>query len=400
VIAAHRWRCAAAGALWVAGCGPEQEPAAADDDGCAPGTICTWMGVPGLAGLAGPGEGGHRSDELLYMVQDLEVAPDGSVYVADFNNHRVIRVDPDGVVHRIAGHGRPGDGILFGDCSGGCSAQQAELWHPSDIVLDPSAPGVLLVVAWQNHRVLRIDPAADELLWLAGVGEPGYGADPVAFAFPSSVVVDEQGALYVADQANQVVRRLGADGRVDDLVGHPGIAGYAGDGGPASEALLHGHGGWEGGPTSKLAIDGRTLYLADSLNGVIRAVDLDTGRIERVAGQFVADGVSTASAEGYGGDGEDALDAVFWRPRDVEVGPDGTLYVADTGNHCVRAVSPDGIVETVAGRCGEAGFAGDGGPPTEALLDTPCGVALDAAGNLYVADSNNHLIRLIRRSAR
>ncbi|MEZ4241100.1 MAG: hypothetical protein R3F59_34065 [Myxococcota bacterium] len=389
---------AAACALAGAGCHadpvrPDPQP---DDDGCGPGTICTWMGVPGIAGMGPPQGDRLRQDESLYMVQDVELAPDGTAYVADFNNHRVLRVAPDGHVTTVSGQGIPGDGILFEDCADGCVASQSEMWHPSDLVLLPD--DVLLVIAWQNHRLLRIDQRADEVRWVAGVGEAGYGDGPVAFAFPSSVVADEDGIVYVADQANQLIRRLRPDGTVDDLVGLPGVADYTGDGGPADMALLHGHSGWEGGPTSKLALAGRTLYMADSLNGVIRAVDLDTGEIDRVAGRFVDRGEGDSrlgSAEGYGGDGGDALDAVFWRPRDVEVGPDGTLYVADTGNHCIRAITPDGTIDVVAGRCGEAGFSGDGGAPTDALLNTPCGVALDADGNLFVADSNNHLVRRV-----
>jgi DNA-binding beta-propeller fold protein YncE len=104
------------------------------------------------------------------------------------------------------------------------------------------------------------------------------------------------------------------------------------------------------------------------------------------------------SVQGYAGDDGNANDAVFAWPTDVAVGPEGEVYVVDSNNHCVRVVRPDHTIETFAGTCTESGFAGDGGPATEALLDKPFGVALDAAGNVYIADSYNHVIRRVKSS--
>lgn len=412
MIPPRRWRSPAGASCWgpslaiaaaslsslAGGCDREPTPAGTTDppaDHCGEaGVICTWLGQPGLAWQSDPGL--DRLKSGLYLVQDLAFAPDGTAYVADFNNHRVLQVALDGAVTLVAGNGVPGDGPRYGEpCTEGCPVDYAEIWHPSHVAIDPRDPTVVYAAAWHNHRLLRLDTDDRIVTWIAGIGEPLYADAPPALAYPSAAIPDGDGGLYIADQANQMVRQLHADGTITDLAGSPGLAGYSGDGGPGVDALLHGFEDWMGGPTSKFAVDGRALVLADTRNGVVRRLDLDTGMIERIAGKYV-EGAEVGSVPGYSGDGGDALDAVFAGPRDVDVGPDGTVYIVDTGNHCVRAVSPAGVVYTVAGVCGVGGFDGDGGPATEALLDTPCGVAFDPDGALYVADSNNHVVRRIQ----
>ena len=358
-----------------------------------PGTICTWMGRPGIAILSP--DDVDRFHAGLYLPQDVVFAPGGTAYVADFNNHRVRRVDADGMVTTVAGTGIPGDGPEGVSCDGGCDAADSELWHPSQLVVDPTDPDVLIGAAWHNHRLIRIDLARDEVSWLVGTGEPGYGVAPERLSYPSSVVFDTDGSLIVSDQGNQMIRRW-TGAVLEDVAGRPGVAGYAGDGGPALEAELFGHADWVGGPTSKLERADRMLYFADSMNGVIRRIDLDLGTIDTVAGRFVP-GDGDVSEYGYAGDGGPASEAVFHVPRDLAFGPDGELYVADSGNHCIRVIGTDGRIDTFAGRCGEAGIDGDGGPAEDALLNTPCGVAVDDAGHVYVSDSNNQVIRKIAR---
>lgn len=375
-----------------------------------PGTVCTWMGLPGLAMLSV--DGVHREASGLYMPQDVAFAPDGTAFVADFNNHRVQRVAPDGVVTTLAGTGLPGDGDYGTACWGGCAAGGYELWHPSHVALDPGDPALLYAAAWHNSRIDRVDLARDVLTWITGDGQEGYregDAQRAQLNLPSSVVAADDGTLYLSDQANQMIRRVTPDGAVEAVAGVAGVAGFAGDGGAAAEALLHGHSDWVGGPSSKLDLRGRELLVADTMNGVIRRIDLDTGAIDRFAGAFVSTGLGftvnpldgtvhygeLGGALGYGGDGGPALEARFARPRDVAFGRDGEVYVADSGNHCVRVVR-DGIVDTLTGTCGEEpGFAGDGGPAEEAVFDLPCGVAVDGEGHVYVADANNQVIRRV-----
>lgn len=373
---------------------PEPSRPPSGDPCDEPGTICTWMGRPQIAMLSD--EGLDRRKEGLYWVQDVAFAPDGTAFVADFNNHRVLEVGHDDTVHAIAGTGVPGDGPHEGgSCDAGCVAHTTDLWHPSQVLVDPTDPDRLYVAAWHDHRLVEIDRAEDDLTWIVGLGVEGFDEDPVLMSYPSSLVAGPDGDLYFSDQGNQVIRHARADGTVEVVAGSPGVGGYSGDGGPAVDALLHGHEDWVGGPTSKLALHDGKLYVADSLNGVVRAIDLATGVIDRVVGKFVR-GAEVGSYPGYVGDGGDALDAELAYPRAVAFGPEGEMYVADAGNNCVRVVGTDGVIEPFAGRCGEeAGYGGDEGPALEATMDFPCGVSVDPAGDVYVADSNNHIVRRI-----
>jgi sugar lactone lactonase YvrE len=355
----------------------------------------------------------HRTESGLYLPQDVAFAQDGTAYVADFNTHRIRRVAPDGTVTTLTGTGAPGDGHGgLSTCAVGCDATGYEWWHPSQVAFDPEDPDVLYAAAWHNSRINRIDVSGGVLTWVTGTGVQGYGPDELGRALlnlPSSVAFAD-GVLYWSDQGNQLVRRRLPDGTIETVAGTPGLPGYAGDGGPATHAQLHGHPDWMGGPSNKLDVRRSVLLYADTTNNVIRTIDLDTGIIERFAGRFESSGrdfvtnpldgtehyVELGGVVGYDGDGGPALDALFAHPRDVAFGPDGEVYVADSANHCVRVIRPDGVVEAFAGRCGEEpGYEGDGVPALEARMDLPCGVALDDDGNVYVSDSNNHVIRRV-----
>jgi DNA-binding beta-propeller fold protein YncE len=198
--------------------------------------------------------------------------------------------------------------------------------------------------------------------------------------------------LYFTDQANQLLRRLSADGRVHDVGGSQRTPGYAGDGGPVEDAEFHSSVGQAADPSNRIAVRGDLLYMIDSGNHILRVVDLTTGIIDRIAG------VPTA---GYSGDGGPALEAQFSLPRDLALGIDGEIYIADTDNSCVRVIDVDGVVDTFAGRCATdsstADYAGDGGPAVDALLNRPFGIAVDPDGNVYVADTFNHAVRRIVR---
>ena len=166
---------------------------------------------------------------------------------------------------------------------------------------------------------------------------------------------------------NNRIRRVGPDGIITTVAGN-GNAGYGGDGGPASSASLNCQYGVAVGP------DG-SIYIADSSNNRIRRVGPD-GIITTVAGNGNA---------GYSGDGGPATSASLTDPDGVAVGPDGSIYIADSGNNRIRRVGPDGIITTVAGN-GNSGYSGDGGPATSASLATPDGVAVGPDGSIYIAD--------------
>jgi hypothetical protein len=397
--------------LWW-GCTHEEPPhidRSADRDACdLPGNICTWVGVPGEADFSA--ESAPRLETRLYLPLDLAFGPDGTGYLSDSNHHRILQVAPGGLVSTVSGTGMLGDGPGgFGaDCWQGCDAASSTWNHPAGLSVDPVDPDKLWVGAAGNRRVELVDLAESTVWWWAGTGAHDHVDGPAAqaaFYFPSSVVADSDGSLYVSDLSDHVIRRISAGGEVSTLAGQSGLPGYHGDGGPAEQALLHGA-PW--GVGSGLALEGARLLLTDTHNGVIRAIDLETGLIETVAGAYASAGSQTmvhpitgvsfeadsGSIPGYGGDGGDARAATLCQPQDVAVGPDGALYIADTGNHCVRVVR-DGAIETFAGLCTVGGFAGDGGPADQARLDEPWGVAVGRDGAVYIADTSNQVIRRV-----
>lgn len=166
------------------------------------------------------------------------------------------------------------------------------------------------------------------------------------------------------------------NGTITTVAGN-GTEGYSGDGGPAIRAQLN----WP--RDMAMGADG-SLYIADTNNHCIRKVSPD-GIISTVVG---------TNTSGYSGDGGLAANAQLNRPRDVEVRADGSLYVADTDNHCIRKVTPDGVINTLAG-LGTNGYSGDGGPATSAQLAWPQDVAVGTDGSLYIADTGNHRIRKV-----
>ena len=215
----------------------------------------------------------------------------------------------------------------------------------------------------------------------AGSGIGGYAGDNgpawlAAFNRCSGVAVDGAGNVYVADKNNNVVRKINNLGIITTFAGND-TAGYGGDGGPANMAMLN-------SPCAVTTDAAGNVYIADAGNNVIRIVDV-AGGINTYAGNDTA---------GYTGDGFSADQASLSSPQGIAMGGSGNLYIADAMNHVIRMVDAGGIISTVAGS-GTFGFSGDGGAPTDAQLSNPSGVALDPAGNLYIADINNHVVRKV-----
>ena len=259
--------------------------------------------------------------------------------------------------------------------------------RPSGVAVD--AKEVVYIADSGNDRIRRVGPDG-VITTFAGSGPPepfgrGFSGDggPAAQArlfFPMSTAVDAKGGVYIADQVNHRVRRVGPDGVITTFAGsgppEPFGRGFSGDGGPAAQARLN-------FPRGVAVDDKGNIYIADR----------DNHRIRRVGPNEII----TTIAGGGGpslGDGGPAVQARLNFPAGVAVDAKGVVYIADTFNHRIRRVGPDRIITTVAGR-GTAGFSGDGGPAVQAQLNLPSGVAVDAKGNVYIADSNNHRIRLV-----
>ncbi|MEQ1566778.1 MAG: hypothetical protein ABMA64_14140 [Myxococcota bacterium] len=401
-------------------CNPDPEPEPGDP--CEQsGNICTWLGKPGVAGVSG--EGLDRRKTWLYLPVDISFRADGTAVYPDYNNHRVRMIDPDGLVHTVSGTGMLGDGPntigSVTNCWEGCDSLKSAWNHPTEAIFNPADDTQVWVAAWHNSRVNVIDTLANQMTWFAGTGGRSYGAtdvdadgnflDDAIMDLPSSLAFADDGTLYFADQANHLIRRINPDGSIEVVAGEPRHAGFDGDGGPASEAHLHGHTDQKADPGSKMALDGNLLYFTDTVNGVIRVIDLDTMTVDHVAGKYESLGLTTyvdavtgvsyeadaGSVTGYV-DGP-AEQAVLNTPRDIAVGIDGEIYVAEPKNNCVRVVGTDGVVSTFAGQCtGEPGFDGDGGPAADSVLNDPFGVSVDFEGNVYISDTNNHVIRRVK----
>jgi sugar lactone lactonase YvrE len=431
MIQANRLVLATALCAFIAACGDGDDnggdgPGAAQANCGAPGVICTYLGN----GKAGAGLDGSRPGEVrLYLPQDLSFGPDAQPYVLDWNNHRV-RTIVDGRVHTVIGNGEVGD-AQDGPATG------APLNHPTHVSFDPE--GRLILSAWHNSKVMRCDLTAGTLETLSGDGDRSYSGDggPAKLAdldLPVASVFDKQGRLLIMDQANQRIRRIELDGTIQTVVGPdanflpvpagyervcvanaqgveqcklcaPSLAGepscpgqkpqgFSGDGGPGTEAAIFQPFSQSAPPAGRMEMgpDG-VLYFCDTGNHRVRALDPD-GTVRTVAGSG-PDHFDIKFEGGYAGDGGPATEALLARPTDVAVDPDGNLYIADTFNACVRRVDTAGIITTVAGKCGSLGYSGDGDLATEARLDRPYGIALDADRNLYIADTHNHVIRVV-----
>jgi sugar lactone lactonase YvrE len=259
------------------------------------------------------------------------------------------------------------------------------LVSPNGLALD--AAGNLFITDIATHRLLKLD-SSGALTVVAGTGAGGFSGDgaPAAKArlfAPHAVAVDAAGNLLVADTYNHRIRRIDRRGIITTVAGS-GRGAYAGDNGPALRAPLNNPQGIARGA------DG-SLYIADTYNHVVRRVD-PRGIITTFAG----------TEAGLAGDGGPANRAQISLPTDVAVGPDGTVFISDSGNNRIRRVDPSGTIDTVLGTgpgsgTAGAGFGGDGGPPLNARIFAAAGLACSPTGDLFIADTGNHRVRLISK---
>jgi sugar lactone lactonase YvrE len=203
-------------------------------------------------------------------------------------------------------------------------------------------------------------------------------ATTVPLILPSAVIFDAQGNLYIAETANHTVRKVDPTDQISTVAG-TGTQGYSGDGGPATQAQLDSPQG--------LALDTKHLYIADTHNNRIRSIDLATGLITTIAG----------GKAGFDGDSGPATAAHLNQPNALAVDSDGNIYIADSQNHRIRKITSAGVISTIAGT-GVEGFSGDGGAAVSAALDAPAGLAVDSDKNLYIADTHNNRIRKVSAS--
>jgi sugar lactone lactonase YvrE len=384
------------------------------------GVISTVAGN-GVAAYAG--DNGQATNAEIYSPVGICLDTNGDLFIADEFNSRIRKVGTNGVMTTVAGNGLPGYS------TDGGSATACEINYPTGVAMDSS--NNLFIADSYNCRIRKVN-ASGIISTVAGTGTPGYSGDGGLAAsakinYPAAVAVDAARNLFIADSGNNCIRKVGTNNIITTVAGN-GTNGFSGDGGMATNANLSG--------PQNVSVDCiGDLFIADSSNSRIREVGTN-GTIVTVAGRNLNDGdfatnatlnsaggiafdsvgnfyiadaynnrvrkvdtngiITTMAGNGipaYSGDGGAATNASLNRPFDVALDAFGNLFVADTFNSCIRRVDTNGFISTVAGK--NAGFGGDGNAATNASLNHPYGVALDVSGNLFIADTANNRIRKV-----
>ncbi len=334
-----------------------------------------------ISTVAGNGTAGYSGDNGLATAANLSVpeavAVDsaGNIYIADTFNCVIRRVAAStGYISTVAGNGTRG---YSGD---GGPATIAELYMPTGVAVDVAGN----IYFADNQRIRKVTASTGIITTVAGSGSQGYLGDggPATSAelnWPWAVAVDAAGNIYFTDTDNQRIRKVAVSTGIITTVAGTGTPGYSGDGRPATSAELNSPFG--------IAVDAAgNIYIADYFNNRVRKVTASTGDISTVAGN---------GTQGFFGDGATATNAEMYYPTSVAVDTVGNFYIADDVNDRIRKVTAStGIIQTVAGT-GSTGYSGDGGPATSGELFWPYGVAVDTAGNIYIADKDNNRIRAV-----
>ncbi|MEH6519213.1 MAG: PKD domain-containing protein [Halioglobus sp.] len=317
------------------------------------------------------GDGGPAKDSALYSPQGLAVGADGSLFIADTNNTRIRRISPDGIIDTVVGYGEPG---FSGD---GGPATEAKMWTPRALAVGPD--NSLYFFDSSNYRIRRVTP--DGIIsTVVGDGTSSFSGDggqanQAAIGAIVELAVGADGSLFISDSFNNRIRRVSPDGIINTVVGN-GVRGFGGDGGPAVDANLS-------GPGSIVVGEDGSLYFID--NGK---------RIRRVSAAGIITTVAGNNSGGDGGDGGPALDAGLSGASGLAISTDASLFIGQSHYHRIRRISPDGIINTIAGN-GSSGYRGDGGLAALAVVNYPLYVAADPGGSVYIADRDNSTVRKI-----
>lgn len=333
------------------------------------GVVTTLAGSPGVTG----GIDGTGAAARFNGPSSVAVDTAGIVYVADTNNNLIRKITPAGVVTTLAGPST----LLFGTTDGTGSA--ARFHNPRGVAV--SSSGTVYVADTENNTI-RMITAAGVVTTLAGNFNTAGSADGTGtaalFNFPNSLAVDASGNLYVADEGNNTIRKITTAGVVTTLAGNAGNAGYVDATGTLAKFNR---------PTGVAVDSGGNVYVTDDANNLIRKIS-STGVVTPLAG--VPGTAGSADGTGY----TTVAPSTFNRPSSTATNSTtGDIYVADTNNHVIRKITTAGVTSTIAGSALQSGSTNATG--NAARFFSPSGVALDSSGNIYVADTGNHIIRKI-----
>ncbi|TAE23665.1 MAG: hypothetical protein EAZ91_21710 [Cytophagales bacterium] len=349
-----------------------------------------------VAGTGTPGFSGDNGPAIsakLFGPYGVAIDASGNIFFVDVDDNYVRKITPGGIISTVAGNGTQG---FSGDNGPATSAQ---LNKPIAVAVDAS--GNLYIADFANQRIRKVTPGGI-ISTIAGTGVAGDGGDN-GFAInaqlngPVGLVVDAIGFIYFADSGNHRVRCITNSGVMIAVAG-TGVSGYSGDGGdPLSAKLSH---------PSGLAFNASgNLYITDLINNCVRKITQSQGPpipqgpgLPNLPGPIILT-ISTVvgtGIAGFSGDGGAATSAQLSSPTGVAIDASGSIYIADRDNNRIRKVTSGGTISTIAGT-GTSGFSGDGGPATSAQLNTPVGVVVDPNGNIIFADKNNYRIRKIRK---
>jgi len=323
-----------------------------------------------------PGYGGDGMEATASEINQpdcISVDAAGNMYIADWANNRVRKVNTSGIITTIAGNGTPG---YWGD---GGQATAAELYEPSYVLADGA--GNIYISDSRNYCIRKINTSGI-ISTIAGIGGSlGYAGDtgPATAALlniPYGLVMDAGGNLYVADRSNHCVRKISTSGVITTIAGN-GTPGFTGDGVAAASTELY-----------------QPNYLCLDLSGNLVISDNGNQRIRKVNASGIITTIAGIGTLGSAGDMGMATAAQLSWPAGLKYDPAGNLYIADAYNYKVRKVNTSGIITTVAGT-GTSGYTGDGGPALIAELGSPYDICFDAGGNLLIDDYLNNCIRKI-----
>ena len=312
------------------------------------------------------------SGGTIYDPQQIVFDNNGNLYFPEALGNRVLKIDTSGIITTIAGTGIAG---FYGD---GGPATLAKLKQPSGIAIDTL--GNIFITDNGNNRIRKISATSGIINTISGNDTAGYSGDGDIAAsaklwLPNGLLFDNIGNLYIADNGNYRIRKIGVGGTITTIAGS-GVSGSSGDGFPATDAMC--------GPSGNMCIDVLgNIYFIDGVNHTIRKINT-SGIITTVGGNGLG---------GYSGDEIPATSASMV-PQGFVLDDSGSIFIADWVNNRIRKIDQTGIIHTISGN-GTGGSIGDGGDALTAEVNYPCGIIFDRCGNLFFGQVNQPRIRKI-----